>query len=351
MPNPIVFEHIDALGDFKGKPVRASTLNATAIILTALGADRILVPAPGAYEKNRVTQGLGRLPHSRRGLVSLADADGKVLTRVMDFLSPLNKQAMRWPENTFVGFAVEMLYNLAVGCKEGATIVSDAMNHMFEFIPVIDPNVFSGEARYRLAELVLIASRYDPSLVFKSEIIGQVSEANIRNLFWKIIDSTEYSSVVSVSGRLGLVRHPAVLLRKLQRSVRDLTTRAEFRVAIKAGEVAADLAKFPVSLSNLGDLIGKLKRGPGFAPPFIQLPISTEYQIAKASLEESFPGAKFPKGTIYASERILGSSASHMWLNRGEDWKLEYNPQKTLMAQEKSAFAARKVAVSLGKGS
>jgi hypothetical protein len=350
LPNPIVLEHVDALGDLSGQPVRVSTLNATAIILTTLGADRILVPVPGAAEKERVADGLNQMPPTRRGLVELVDVDGKILSRVLHFLNPIGKQAKKWPEDAFATTAIEMLYNLALGCKYGASIASDALSHAFEFIPIIDPSVFSGEARYRLAELVFLASRYDPSLMFKSEVIGHVSEANIRNLFWRIIDSSEYSSVVSISGRLGLVRHPAILLHKLEQTVRDLATHAEFKVAIKAGQVAAELAKLPVSFSSLEELAGNLKRGPGFASPFIELPISTEYHIAEASLKELFPTANFPKGTLYAAERTLGDLSSHMWVNSGEDWRLVYHPRGTLKRLKKSARDTCRVAAGLVKG-
>lgn len=350
LPNPIVLGHVDALGELSGQSVRVSTLNATAIVLTSMGADRILVPVPGAMEKDRVAEGLGQLPPTRRSLIKLVDADGKILSRVHDFLLPMHEQARKWPEDTFVDFSLDMLYNLALGCRYGATIESDALKEVVDFVPIIDAGVFSGEARYRLAELVFIASRYDPSLMFKSEVVGQVSEANIRDLFWRIIDSSEYSSVVSISGRLGLVRHPAVLLHRLERAIRNLATRPEFKVAIGAGQVAAELAKFPISFSKVAELAGNVKRGPGFAPPFIELPIGTEYQIAEASLKESFPNATFPKGTIYAAERTLGDGSSYLWVNKGEEWRLVDHPQKTLRRLKKSAIEARAVAAGIVKG-
>jgi hypothetical protein len=349
--NPIILEHVDALALLSDQPVRVSTLNATAIILTSLGADQILIPVPGVVERNRVVAGLRTIPSSRRGLIKPIDADGKMLSRVSDFLMPMTKQARKHPENSFVKTSIETLYNLALGCKYGATIASGAMNELVESIPVIDLSLFTGEVRYRLSELIFMASRYDPSLMSRNEVIGQVSEADVRSLFWKIIDSAEYTSVVTISGRLGLARHPAVLLHSLERAIKNLVTRPEFKVAIRAGEVAAQLAKFPVSFSGLGELTDNLKRGPGFAPPFIELPVSTEYRIAEASLKESFPGATFPKSMIFADERILGNVVFHRWLNKGEESVLEYPPQQTLKRLRKSAVETRRVAAGLGRQS
>jgi hypothetical protein len=356
LPNPIVLEHIDAVGRLSGQPVRVSMLNATAIVLTSLGADQIIVPVPSASERNRVAEVLDQLPSTRRNLVKLVDGDGKILSRVDDFMLPIRNQASKWQDQTskphealFLNFASDMLYNLALGCKYGAAIASDSLGHVMCFAPQIDTSVFSGEARYRFAELVFITSRYDPSLMFKSEVVGQVSKADIRNLFWRIIDSSEYAAVVSTSGRLGLVRHPAVLLHRLERAIRNLVMRPEFKDVIKAGEVAAELAKFPVSLSSMAELAGGLKRGSGFAPPFIELPISTEHHIAEASLKQLFPNATFREGTIYAVERSFAGQSLGTFIREGEEWKLVDHPQKELRNLKMYAQGTRKLAADIEK--
>lgn len=351
LENPVVLEHKDVLGELGGKPVKASTLNSSAILLTSLGADQILVPVPGSNERERVAEALQQVPTTRRNRIRLIDEDGKILSRVRDYLMPIGKQASKWPEDTFVTFALNALYNLALGCKYGASVACYDLTHMMEFIPIIDPGLFHGEARYRLAELALIASRYNPSLVGGTEVVGQVSEANIRGLFWKIIESSEYSTVVNLSGKLGLVRKPDVLLRRMERAIESLVKREDFKLAIRAAETAAELANLPVPLSKVAELaVDGLKRGNRFAPPFIEIPITTDYQIAMASLAESFPDAVPPKGAIYATEATLNNASYLEWLNDGEEAKLSYRPQETLEHLRRSADRSRIAATNIVRG-
>jgi hypothetical protein len=264
---------------------------------------------------------------------------------------PIGKQASKWPEDAFASFALHALYNLALGCKYGAAVACYDLTHVMEFIPIINPELFHGEARYRLAELVFIASRYSPSLVGGTEVAGQVSDANIRGLFWKIIESSEYSTVVNLSGKLGLVRKPAVLLRRMERAIGSLVKCEDFKLAIRAAETAAELANLPIPLSKVAELaVGGLRRGNRFAPPFIEIPITTNYQIAMASLAESFPGAVPPKGTIYATEGTLENASSHEWVNEGEEAKLVYRPQETLRHLRKSAARSRIAATNIVRG-
>ena len=351
MENPVVLEHKDVLGKLGDKPVKASTLNSSAIVLTSLGADQILVPVPGSKEKERVVEALQQLPTTRRNRIKLIDEDGKIFTRVRDYVMPIGKQASKWPEDAFAMFALSALYNLALGCKYTAAVACDDLTHVMDFISIIDPGLFHGEARYRLAELVFIASRYNPSLVGGTEVTGQVSDANIRGMFWKIIESSEYSTVVDLAGKLGLVRKPAILLRRMERAIGSLVKREDFKLAIRAAETAAQLADLPVPLSKVADLAdSELRRGNRFAPPFIEIPITTDYQIAMASLAESFPGAVPEKGTIYSTEVTLNNASSHQWLNDGEEAKLAYRPRETLGHLRESADRSRKAATNIVRG-
>jgi hypothetical protein len=79
--NPVVVEHSDSIGLLKDKHVSASTLNATAIVLTSLGADQVIVPVPGEFEMRRAITGLEGLPPTRRNRIRLADENGKMISR------------------------------------------------------------------------------------------------------------------------------------------------------------------------------------------------------------------------------------------------------------------------------
>jgi len=160
---PVLLQHMDAAGIVDGTPVRASIVSAVAPALIARGADRLLIPAPAADELDRISEGLAALPRPRRRLVKVVDEDGRTWKRVVEYLRPLGRQARKWPENAFVSFALQFLYELTLASKYKAGVATDSVNVVRGFVPIIDPTVFTHEARFRLAELLALICRYDPA--------------------------------------------------------------------------------------------------------------------------------------------------------------------------------------------
>jgi hypothetical protein len=159
---PVILEHSDACGVLAGKEVRTPTIAATAVILATRGADQILVPCPSSYELERTAAGVELLPPERRSTVKTLDRGGDVLGRVREYLQPLAVQASEWPENAFVSFSEDFLYKIALGAKHRAGILSDAPQVVRGFVPIIRPQRFSGESRFRLAELIALICSYEP---------------------------------------------------------------------------------------------------------------------------------------------------------------------------------------------
>src|SRR6476646_3808116 len=113
MAFPVILEHEDACGVVGATKVKTPTIAATALILAARGADQILVPCPSKYELERTAEGLDLLPRERRSCVKVIDNDGDVLRRVREYLQPLAASVSEWPEDAFVGFLEDFLYQVA----------------------------------------------------------------------------------------------------------------------------------------------------------------------------------------------------------------------------------------------
>jgi hypothetical protein len=154
MPLPIVIENMEAIGELQGRSVRASTLAATSLLLASRGADKILLPTPTGPDRLVAERGLLALPPGRRATVEMVDQDGRILRRVQDYLSPLRACSQKWPEDAFVDFLVDFVYQVAIGARFKASIGTDAVSVVRGFIPIVDPSVFRGEAGFRFAELV-----------------------------------------------------------------------------------------------------------------------------------------------------------------------------------------------------
>jgi hypothetical protein len=259
----------------------------------------------------------------------------------------VNDQVTKWPETAFISFAEEFIYDIALGCKYGAAVATGSIKIIWEFIPIINLSAFRGEARHRLSEIIFLASRYAPNIMYGNTVVGEVGNADIRKAFWKILDSSEYERVVAVEGRLGLVRNPSVLLRKLRSAILDLTTRGEFKGVIKAGTSVAEFARLPLLGSGLGTLADTLKRKPGFAPPLFDLPLKTQYHIAISSLAESYPGSTPPKNTMFALEHARMGKVAHSWIEKGEKWKLKDNLRSTLKRLQTESIKTRRAVLQL----
>ncbi len=347
MPNPAVVPYSDAVGRIGDKHLKASTLNATAVLLTALGADSLLVPVPGEKEKERMAVALEAIPPPRRRLIRQVDSNGRILQRISDFLTPLHEQARKWPETAFVSFSVRTLYGMAIGCKYRAMAVNAQLPVMLDFIDRINPRVFKAEAVHRLAEICFLATSYDPALLSNAEVISEVSRADVRRQFWRIIESSEFGAVTAISGKLGYLRNPRVALRRLKLAVQKLVSRDDFKAVVGAASMASELAQLPLPLSRIDSLVEVLDKGRQFSPPLLDIPSPVGYDIYRASLAEFDPKAVAPKGSILVVEYPLAGSASHSWLNEGEKSKFKYNARRQLASLRSSSKKAREASLRM----
>jgi hypothetical protein len=340
--NPIVVEHFDSLGILGDRSVRASALQGMTIALVSLGADKVLIPTPGDQERKRVEYGFQLLPKERRRLVKTVDEKGHILGQVREYLRPLKEQVTKWPETAFVGFVEDSLYDLAVACKFKAMVCNESLLTCHEFLPIIDPSAFRGEARYRLSELKFLLTRYEPMLMKRLAITGSVSEEGVRESLSRILESSLFDKIVASEGRLGYLNHPNVGLLRVKRAVSDLIARKNFRTVVKTAAVVSELAPVPIKPGPIEDLLPRSKNERSFSPPFIDLPLSVNASIARAALAEAFPGAVSVKETIFVEEYMRGGAVSYSWLNEGEEEKLIDDPRKQLAHQTNAAEKARR---------
>jgi hypothetical protein len=160
MSFPVILEHSDARAEVRGREIKIPTISAAAVILASRGADQLLVPCPSEYELEGTEAGLRLLPKERRSCVTIVDKNGAILDSVREYLEPLVAQAREWPENAFVSFSEGFLYLLALGAKHRSGILATSVEMLRGFVPIIRPNHFKGEARFRLAELVALVCSY-----------------------------------------------------------------------------------------------------------------------------------------------------------------------------------------------
>jgi hypothetical protein len=322
---PIIFEHMDACGVWRGKEVKVPAITAAAAILVSQGADQILIPTPSSYETERAAEGIERLPKERRNLVKVVDGKGDVLRRVRSYLEPLVAQAKKWPETAFVGFAEDFLYQVALGTDFKAGVLGHSVGTVRDFVPIVDPQSFRGEARFRLAEIVSVICSYEPNRndhgAYRFDLVpSPESSAQI----WDLIENAEFGSLVAMAGRIGYLRHPAVAFRRLRSTARKFFKKPEtaklFALAASAAELAGaksiiEKAKSIASLVNIADRAA-------FCPPFIDLG-SAQIGVYRLALADAYAHATPPDGAILVFEHSRGGKVSHSWLNVGEELKLQ----------------------------
>ena len=331
MSFPIILEHRDAIGQLGSNKVRTSILSAIGPALVARGADRIVVPVPGPFEQERAMEGYERLPKERRKLVQFVDEDGDVLRRIREYLLPLRHQARQWPEDAFVHFVETFLYRCALAAKYRAGVAHDSVQVVREFIPIINPAVFSDEARYRFADVIALVCAYRPVSPEYPGFARQADVAQVGRTVWQIIESAEFNAVVAESPALGYLKEPGLALAVLRDKIRDLVARPVAKGLITASKSAADLAgvgKSIESASRIAEFIDDASMA-GFRPPFFNLgpSVLTLYRVA---LEEAFPGAHAPEGTIMVFEEWRAGGAGTSWLSVGEEDKLEREEQEAI---------------------
>lgn len=340
-------EHVLAIGDLQRRPIRVSTLNSSALLMTCLGADRILIPTPGSQEKAWLQQGLSSLPPLRRKVVRAVDLNGRILARVREFLQPLRREASKWPEDAFIDFSETTLYGLALGCRYGASITGIGLEIMWDFLPIIDPHQWTGEAKYRLAELALLFTRYEPFAINRPGISGRVSEPGVRRLIWDVLGSSEFGEVTKRFGRLGYLRHPRAGIGRVAKAVMDLVSTREFKSILAVASAASELASLPVSLSVIERIAGNLEKGRGFSPPVIELSSRLHFDISQASLTAYNPKAVAPKDSLFVLEHMRAGAVGHSWLNLGEETKLADPRSRDLKGLRGRAIRARSASMRM----
>jgi hypothetical protein len=335
MTSSVLLEHRDAIGQLGTQRVPVSILAAIGPALVARGADRILVPVPGSFERERASEGLESLPIERRSLVKLIDSDGEVLKRVREYLLPLRHQATRWPESAFVSFAEAFLYRLALASKHRTAVAHDSVQVLREFIPGLDPTFFTGEARFRLADIMSLICAYRPSVATYPGFARQSDTADVGRTVWQVLRAAEFSAVVAASGKLGYVKEPRLALAVLGEHVRALVSRPVARGLLTASQSAADLAGAGDAAEGLGriaEFIGNFG-STSYRPPFFDLGSSvlTVYRVA---LEEAHPGARPPDGSIMAFEEWRAGGTGVTWLSTGEEDKLAREEATAAVSRE-----------------
>lgn len=320
----VVLRHEMVVGQIQGREVTASILPQVAILLVARGADRVIVPSPGAEELDQVMSGIDDLPTERRDLTRVVDTSGELLARVVDYVSPIGRQATKWPEDAFARLAVEFLYQLILGLKYGSTVLSDSVSVVREFVPIIDPTQFSGEARFRLAELCRLICSYEPALVDQGSYrLDEPSGATMNAL--RMMETAEFNGLAAEAGQIGYLRNPLPALRELRRRFLDLIKSPLGKTSLALASTAADtsVTRIGKATKEMFDFVSK--DGADFNPVFVSLG-TVHLPLYRAVLREALPGALPPSGTIMTFKNRFGVS----WLQEGEELKLEKEAQDGL---------------------
>jgi hypothetical protein len=324
MSFPVILEHSDARAEVRGREIKIPTISAAAVILASRGADQLLVPCPSEYELEGTEAGLRLLPKERRSCVTIVDKNGAILDSVREYLEPLVAQAREWPENAFVSFSEGFLYLLALGAKHRSGILATSVEMLRGFVPIIRPNHFKGEARFRLAELVALVCSYEPhSLEHGSFQLETPSSDSFSPAVWSLLDSAQFRDVVSASGKLGYLKHPLVGLKRLQAIIHNFFGRKDTQKMLSLAATTADLAGAGTAAKAAENFFERLgAHTDSFRPPFLSLG-SAELGIYRAALADTHPNAIPPPGTIMVFEHSRAGKLGHSWLSVGEEEKLE----------------------------
>jgi len=315
---PIVLAHRDAVGFENGHERMASVIPQLAVLLVARGANNIIIPAPNDMERERIDSGLDGLPSERSTLVKVADKNGALFSQVREYLKPLARQAKKWPEDAFVGFATDFLYGMSLGLTHRAGVLSRSASIMRDFVPIIDPTQFTGEARFRLAELFRVICAYEPATVDQGLIQIERPHGNSSNALL-IMEDAKFKELVIASGAIGYLKHPILGLKQLKRHFATLIARPVVNGTMTLASTAVDAAGGAGMAAAVVKTFGLAMPDSNqpFSPPFIWLG-PAELSLYGAVLREQMPGATPPPGQIMAFRTRSGYS----WLSVGEENKL-----------------------------
>ena len=163
---------------------------------------------------------------------------------------------------------------MALGTDFKAGILGHAVGTVRGFIPIIDPQSFRGEAKFRLAEIGSLICSYEPDLTDHGAYrLDLARKSETASQIWELIENAEFRAVVAASGRIGYLKHPRVGLRRLRKTARDFVRKPEtaklFALATTTAELAG--AKSIVEKArSIVELVGA-SDSHSFCPPFIDL--------------------------------------------------------------------------------
>jgi len=327
MSFPMLIENTEATGELYGRPLSVSTLATTSLLLTSRGVDKILVATPAESDRLIVERGLLSLPPERRANVALVDTDSRTLDRILRYLYPLHACAKKWPEDAFVGFLVDFVYQVALAAKFKAAVGTDAVSVVRGFIPIVDPSVFRGEAGFRFAELAAMICSYEPALLSQGALRTDVDTGSgLSSRLWKLIETAEFRQVVEESGKLGWVEHPLIAARHLKNTLASYFQSKEANALLKSIGTVAGLgasAHLPLEVAKASaDVLANFAESKeGYRPPFFPLGPAEEgiHRMALATVSaDARPGS----GTIFSFTTHRGGGERHSWLNTGQEGKL-----------------------------
>lgn len=337
--SPIVFENFDCLGMCEGKEIMASSLNAACVVLASFGADQIIVPVPHERSRMGLSRGMTQIPKERRSMVKTVDESGRLFKSVISYLGPLLSQAKEWPETAFVGFSITALYKIALGIKYEASVSDSGIVEILRLMTGIDRTIFTGQARYRFSELCGFLSSFDAYNLGRLNLVVERLDADKRETLTNMLDSAEFQRVTESMGSLGYLRQPMTGIRRVNSALRTITSNNKFKKVIKMGAAGSQLPGSPLNLSALNGLVDDNPDNTRFAPPLVDLPTTLEYSMYKESLASIEPNAVPQPGTIMATEHLL--TRGHSWINAGEEYRISYDPVKSLTYNRKAIEQAR----------
>jgi hypothetical protein len=345
MRSSVLVEYREAVGRIGTNSVYASVLEAASLLLIARGAETIVVPAPGAFQQERVGRALEDLPRERRHMVRLIDKNAETLKRVRLFLEPLRRQARKWPEDAFVSFSESFLYKAAIAQQTQSMVISDAVEVLRGFIPILDGRVFRDEAAFRLADIVAIVANYEPALAGEGAAKARGDVTRVGRSADELLKSAEFRQLATTAGGLGLAARPSIALKELVRRLRALLARPDAKQTLKLATTVADLSGAGAAAEATDKVLSALDVDAPcstFRPPFFELgPASVG--LYRAALSARFSEALPPQGTIMVFEHYRGDRSGTSWLNEGEESKLQREAQEGIAGRQARAAEVRAV--------
>lgn len=339
----------EAQAILKGKQVSIPTIEAAAVVLTTQGADEIFIPMPKpGPEQDRAREAISKLPGTLRRRVKLVDTNGAMLDRITNFVDPVDSAVSGLnqfsPEVLLNRFAIEMLYHMALANRYRATSIDGEIQSVQDCIVRSDFSKFEGEARYRVSQIALLATSYEPFYIPKVNIIRHASEPGMQETLTNVLDSAEFAKVVATYGRLGYLRKPQIGLRRISVAVSDLIRLREFKLLLAGIKGISQLSSVPLPTDLLESLAKSTNASREFSPQYASL-TPFDQEIYDATLHGSNPNCRPPRGSAFQIQPHKVSICGNRFLEEGV--AIRWNPKSQLARDKKLAARARKAAMHI----